>query len=84
MNLKRTCILEKLGAVSVKVTESDNVNWDRKKFKRLCDKRGITKEYRARKEYKKPSVEMKEKQEAAEKRRLKELRKKRGRRSRKI
>ncbi|MCO4755296.1 MAG: 30S ribosomal protein S21 [Bacteriovoracaceae bacterium] len=76
--------MEKLGAVAVKITESDNVNWALKKFKRLCDKRGITKEYRARKEHKKPSVEMKEKQEAAEKRRLKELRKKRGRRSRKI
>lgn len=76
--------MEKLGSVSVKITDSDNVNWALKKFKRLCDKRGITKEYRARKENRKPSVEKKEKQEAAEKRRLKELRKKRGRRSRKI
>lgn len=76
--------MEKLGSVSVKITESDNVNWALKKFKRLCDKRGITKEYRARKHYRKPSIEAKEKQEAAEKRRLKEMRKKRGRRSRKI
>lgn len=76
--------MEKLGSVSVKITDSDNVNWALKKFKRLCDKRGITKEYRARQHYKKPSIEKLEKAEAAEKRRLKELRKKRGRRSRKI
>ncbi len=42
-----------------------------KKFKRLCDSYGIVKEYRARTEYKKPSVKMKEKLENAEKRRHK-------------
>ncbi len=42
-----------------------------KKFKRLCDAYGIVKEYRARIEYKKPSVKMKEKLENAEKRRRK-------------
>lgn len=42
-----------------------------KKFKRLCDAYGIVKEYRARQEYKKPSVKMKEKLENAEKRRHK-------------
>lgn len=42
-----------------------------KKFKRLCDAYGIVKEYRARTEYKKPSVKMKEKLEAADKRRRK-------------
>jgi len=42
-----------------------------KKFKRLCDAYGIVKEYRARSEYKKPSVKMKEKLENAEKRRHK-------------
>ncbi len=42
-----------------------------KKFKRLCDAYGIVKEYRARSEFKKPSVRMKEKLENAEKRRHK-------------
>ena len=42
-----------------------------KKFKRLCDAYGIVKEYRARSEYKKPSVKQKEKLENAEKRRHK-------------
>ncbi len=42
-----------------------------KKFKRLCDAYGIVKEYRARTEYKKPSVKQKEKLEAADKRRRK-------------
>jgi small subunit ribosomal protein S21 len=42
-----------------------------KKFKRLCDAYGIVKEYRARQEYRKPSVKMKEKLENAEKRRHK-------------
>lgn len=42
-----------------------------KKFKRLCDAYGIVKEYRARSEYRKPSVKMKEKLENADKRRRK-------------
>jgi small subunit ribosomal protein S21 len=42
-----------------------------KKFKRLCDAYGIVKEYRARSEFKKPSIKMKEKLENAEKRRHK-------------
>lgn len=42
-----------------------------KKFKRLCDAFGIVKEYRARSEYKKPSVMRKEKLENALKRRRK-------------
>lgn len=42
-----------------------------KKFKRLCDAYGIVKEYRARSEYKKPSVKQKEKLENADKRRRK-------------
>jgi len=42
-----------------------------KKFKRLCDAYGIVKEYRARIEYKKPSIKMKEKLENADKRRRK-------------
>jgi small subunit ribosomal protein S21 len=42
-----------------------------KKFKRLCDAYGIVKEYRARCEYRKPSVKQKEKLENADKRRRK-------------
>jgi small subunit ribosomal protein S21 len=42
-----------------------------RKFKRMCDTYGIVKMYRARQEYKKPSVKTKEKLEAAEKRRRK-------------
>ncbi len=37
----------------------------------MCDTYGIVKMYRARQEYKKPSVKTKEKLEAAEKRRRK-------------
>jgi small subunit ribosomal protein S21 len=42
-----------------------------RKFKRMCDTYGIVKMYRARQEYKKPSVKTQEKLEAAEKRRRK-------------
>lgn len=42
-----------------------------RKFKRLCESFGIVKEYRNRKEYKKPSVRRKEKNEAAQKKRAK-------------
>jgi small subunit ribosomal protein S21 len=42
-----------------------------RKFKRLCESFGIVKEYRNRKEYKKPSVRKKEKNEAAQKKRAK-------------
>jgi small subunit ribosomal protein S21 len=42
-----------------------------RKFKRLCDTYGILKMYRARQDYKKPSIQDKEKREAAEKRRRK-------------
>lgn len=42
-----------------------------KKFKRLCDAYGIVKEYRARIEYKKPSIKRVEKLENAQKRRHK-------------
>ena len=48
-----------------------------KKFKRLVEAAGILKEYRKRKEYKKPSIRKKEKLESAEKRRLKEISKRR-------
>lgn len=47
-----------------------------KKFKRLVESAGILKEYKRRREYKKPSVRRKEKHESAIKRRHKELIKK--------
>ena len=50
-----------------------NVESSLKKFKRMCEAAGILKEYRKRKEYKKPSVKRKEKQEAAKKRKAKDL-----------
>lgn len=43
-----------------------------KKFKRMCEAAGVLKEYRKRKEYKKPSVRKKEKVDAAQKRKVKE------------
>jgi len=46
-----------------------------RKFKRMCEAAGVLKEYRKRKEYKKPSIRRKEKTEAAAKRRIKDLRK---------
>lgn len=45
-----------------------------RKFKRMCDLFGVTKEYRKRKEYQKPSVRKKEKLKASDKRRLKNSR----------
>ena len=46
-----------------------------KKFKRMCESFGVSKEYRARKEHRKPSVRKKEKRIAAEKKRSKLQRK---------
>jgi small subunit ribosomal protein S21 len=42
-----------------------------RKFKRLCDLYGISKEYRKRQEFKKPSMRKKEKIKASQKRRQK-------------
>ena len=57
----------------IKLDIDDRFPFDKaiKKFKRLCDSFGIVKEYRARSEYKKPSVMKKEKLENAVKRRRK-------------
>ena len=38
-----------------------------RKFKRMCDTYGIVKTYRARQEYKKPSIQAKEKREVGRK-----------------
>ena len=57
--------------IRIDITDGFAVERALKKFKRLCDAYGIVKEYRARSEYKKPSVKMKEKLENADKRRRK-------------
>lgn len=57
--------------IRLEIDERFPVDKAMKKFKRLCDAYGIVKEYRARSEYKKPSVKMKEKLENAIKRRRK-------------
>ena len=56
-----------------------------RKFKRLCESFGVLREYRLRKEYKKPSIRKKEKREAAVKRNQKnERRMKQQSKNRKI
>lgn len=64
--------------IKVLVDEGSGAERSIRKFKRMCDSYGIVKEYRARNEYRKPSVRMKEKLEAAEKRRRKTSVKSRG------
>lgn len=60
-------------STSIKVVIDDKFNMERylKKFKRLCESFGVVREYRKRKEYRKPSVRLKEKLAAADKRRRK-------------
>lgn len=65
--------------IYLKVDERFGVDKTLRKFKRMCDNYGIVKNYRARQEYKKPSVQKLEKAEAAEKRRRKTSFKGRGR-----
>ncbi|MDD0854152.1 30S ribosomal protein S21 [Halobacteriovorax sp. GB3] len=69
--------------VTVKIEIKEGMTAERslKKFKRLCESYGVSKEYKKRKSYSKPSILKKEKREAAEKRRLKLIRKSSGRRS---
>ncbi len=57
--------------VTVEIDERFGMERSLKKFKRLCESFGIVKEYRKRKDYKKPSVRLKEKTEAAQKRKIK-------------
>ncbi len=57
--------------IKVEIEDRSGVERSLRKFKRLCDSYGVVKEYRKRKEYKKPSIRLKEKDEAAQKRRLK-------------
>ncbi|EQC47809.1 ribosomal protein S21 [Bacteriovorax sp. BSW11_IV] len=68
-------------SVSVKVVAAEGMPIERtlKKFKRMCENYGITKEYRKRKHYSKPSILKKEKLENAQKRRIKLQKKSFGR-----
>jgi len=61
------------GSYNLKVDIGDSYNAERslKRFKRMCESYGIVREYKNRKEFKKPCVKAKEKREAAEKRRRK-------------
>ncbi len=59
--------------IYVKIDQDRGAEGALKKFKRMCESYGITKEYRKRREFKKPSVRLKEKHEMAEKRRNKAL-----------
>lgn len=67
--------------VQVNITDSNNAERALKKFKRMCEAFGVTKEYRKRQAYKKPSIRRKEKFQAAQKRKAKLERKMRGSRS---
>lgn len=62
---------ERYNALYVKVDEKMGVERSLRKFKRMCESFGIVKEYRKRKEYRKPSVVLMEKRAAASKRRSK-------------
>lgn len=57
--------------IKVVIDERSGVEKGIRRFKRMCESFGVVKEYRKRKEYKKPSVKMKEKLESAVKRRNK-------------
>ncbi|MAX67241.1 MAG: 30S ribosomal protein S21 [Bacteriovoracaceae bacterium] len=61
--------------IRIETSQSFSAEKAIRKFKRLCDMYGVTKEYRKRKEHKKPSMRLREKKEAAQKRRLKQMRK---------
>lgn len=63
--------------IKIKVRDGENANYALKKFKRMVESYGVIREYRNRKENKKPSVKKKEKLKAAEKRRKKEINKRR-------
>jgi small subunit ribosomal protein S21 len=65
--------------IRVVIDERGGVEKGIRRFKRMCESFGVVKEYRKRKEYKKPSVKMKEKLESAVKRRNKLVSKGRAR-----
>ena len=57
--------------IEIKVRDASGAERALRKFKRLCDLYGVSKEYRKRREYQKPSVRKKEKLKASAKRRSK-------------
>jgi len=63
--------MSKHSNVEIKIRDSSGAERALRKFKRLCDLYGISKEYRKRREYQKPSVRKKEKLKSSEKRRNK-------------
>jgi len=58
-------------SVTVDIDERHGVEKSLRKFKRMCEAYGVVREYRKRQDYKKPSVQKKEKTEAAIKRKSK-------------
>jgi len=58
-------------SIVVNVDERLGVERSLKKFRRMCESFGVSREYRKRQEYKKPSIRLKEKVASAEKRRKK-------------
>ena len=61
--------------VEVRIGSKMGMDRSLRKFKRLCESYGVSREYKRRKHYLKPSVRKKEKTEAAEKRRQRTIRK---------
>lgn len=59
--------------IRVDFNEDLSVEKGLRKFKRLCEAFGVVREYRKRKDYKKPSVKKAEKIEASQKRRVKSM-----------
>ena len=59
-------------ALKLQINERSGIERSLKTFKRMCEQSGVVKEYRKRKDYKKPSVVKKEKTEAAVKRKAKD------------
>ncbi len=58
-------------AVTIQIDDRFGIEKSLKKFKRMCEAYGVVREFRNRKDYKKPSVKLKEKKEAALKRKFK-------------
>ncbi|MCY4644993.1 MAG: 30S ribosomal protein S21 [Bacteriovoracales bacterium] len=57
--------------MQISVSGAFGIDRSLRKFKRLCESYGVIREYKKRREYKKPSVKRLEKSLAAEKRRKK-------------
>ena len=64
-------VIDLKATIEIRINEAFGVDRSLRRFKRLCESYGIIREYRKRREYKKPSVRKLEKSLAAEKRRQK-------------